>query len=208
MREKWWDSIPNQPFTANGTSDGQVTISDALDFKVQQRVILRATAQIDWQLVVKRVLSATILVVGTSDSNLNTFSDISAYTVAAGATIHADAQTRPSIPEKEITRAVFAEEPAVALRTLPVDQLGNPISKDNPLPVDAEIQGVSIFTKPYDSFDVNLTGSTTDIYSSYVGGYPPSSGLTPVGTLQEVATINYTDATKNNLKNVYRTPFV
>lgn len=208
MREKWWDEIPAQSFTANGTSDGQVTISDAVDFKVKQRVILKATGQLDVQLEVKRVLSDVLLVVGPSGYGIDVFANISLYTTAASATIHADTQTRPAINEKDIIRAVFSEEPANAVRTLPVDRLGNAIDKDNPLPVDIEIQGVSIFQKPYDSIDANLAGSTQDIFTSYIGGYPPSASLSPVGTIQEVATINYTDSTKNNIKNVYRTPFI
>jgi hypothetical protein len=209
VREKWWDEIPDQPFTADGTSEGLIIIADAIDFKVKQKVIVSATGQLDAQLIVKRVLSATTLVVGPAASNMDVFANLLAYTVVAGAKIHADAQTRPPIPEKELIRAAFAEEPANAFRTMAVDQLGNALgNKDNPLQVETDIQGVSIFTKPYDSFDANLTGSTTDIYSSYVGGYPPSASLTPVGTLVEVATINYTDSTKNNIKNVYRTPFI
>jgi len=51
--------------------------------------------------------------------------------------------------------------------------------------------------KPYDYVNVNVGGSTADVYTFYIGG----SG----GALQRTVTLNYADSTKAVLSNVART---
>ena len=135
-REKWFDAISPQPFIADGTAQGLVSITNAVYFKVKQTVIIQATGQPDLRVIVKRVISPTLLIVGPPGTNIDTFSNISAYTVASSATIHADAQTRIAIPDKEFFRAGFDEEPANRFRVGSFDQLGNPINTGNPFPVN------------------------------------------------------------------------
>ena len=132
--EKRWEAIPAISFSSDGTSEGQVTIATSIGFKAKQQVIIQAIGLPDLFLEVKRIPSLTTLLVGLP-GNINARQDLSAYTVLAGATILAEDQPRSSIPEKELLRASFAEEPASAFRMLPVDQFGNPISPSNPLPV-------------------------------------------------------------------------
>lgn len=54
--------------------------------------------------------------------------------------------------------------------------------------------GIQLFTKPFDSITASYPSSTQEIYQSRVGGVG--------GTIQQVATVNYTDATKNYLADV------
>lgn len=211
--EKRWAAIAPRSFTADGgvspANAGLVTLSSTIDYRVKQKVIILATGQLSLNLEVKQVNSDTTMFVGPVDQPITARQDLTGYTVANGAQIFANEQPRPPIPEKDYQRAMFEEDPVNAQRSFLVDDFGDSVGNEgNPLQVETDIQGVAIFTKPYDSVDADLTGSTVDIYMSYVGGYPPSSGLTPVGTLEETCTINYTDATKNNIKNLYRIPFI
>lgn len=157
MFEKRLAAVAPQSFTANGTTTGVIKVADASLFVVKQCVYLTADTlpNLD-RIEVKAVLDATTIVVGPITGNINSVTDISAYTTGLNAAIAANEQKRPSIPLEEFTRAVYAEEPAVAIRTLSVDKLGNPISATNPLPVsiDGEIN--------IDTVNVSLTHLDND----------------------------------------------
>ena len=135
MLEKRFAAVPPQAFTADGTDRGIVTIADTSLFKVKQQVILMSP---NVALEVKKVISPTQMMVGPISPDINTYQDISAYTVAGSAFIFANEQKRPSIPFEESTRAVYEEEPTVAVRTVLVDKYGNKISEGNPLPVQVD----------------------------------------------------------------------
>lgn len=139
--EKRWAQVNPAAFTSNGTSEGVITLASTSGLYVKQEVIVKATSQTDLLLEVKRILSKTQLKVGPRKQNLNSYTDLSNYTTAASATIEAPEQPRPSIPAIEHERAVYQEEPVVAKRVFPVDELGNPWNEDNPLPVIATIDG-------------------------------------------------------------------
>ncbi len=178
MIEKVLASIAPQAFTSNGTSLGLVTIASTAGFVTKQKVTIQGTALADLgNLEVKGVLSSTTLLVGPVGTALNVYSNISTYTTAASSTIRAESQKRPTIPLTDIERAVFAEEPVVATRTIQVDQFGNYITASNPLPVDAsvtattEVQvlnsalGISAFSLA----TADVTQTAVDI-STYVRG--------------------------------------
>lgn len=133
-------------FTADGTIDGIATVATTCDFKVKQQVILSATGESAVVLEVKRVISATELRLGPLKTPIQIYQDISAFTLAKASAIEAKEQVRPLIPEQEIERLTYEEEPTIARRSVLVDKLGEKISDDNPLPVD--IQGAD--------FDVSL----------------------------------------------------
>lgn len=137
--EKRWEAIPPVLFVANGTVDGVATLISTSGFKVKQEVMLKATGQDTLLLEVKRVLSATQLILGPLKASITTVLNISAYTTAAGATLEANEQPRPSIPLQEHERAVFEEEPTVAKRVFIVDELGQAHDEDNPFPVLATV---------------------------------------------------------------------
>jgi len=141
--EKRWAAIAPIAFSADGTTDGVVTLPTTKHIHTKQKVYIQATAQAVLLLEVKTVLSATQLVVGPINQNLSTITDISAYTVAAAAFLYAPEQPRPAIPLQEIERAVFEEEPVVAIRSYLVDDDGDSYDTGNPLPVLAILSDTS-----------------------------------------------------------------
>lgn len=142
MYEKRLKAVSPVAFAANGTSTGQITLPSTANFKVKQQVILKSSSAGPAIFEVKRVDSDTVLYVGLVGGKITDRVDISMYLMADGANISAPEQTRPSIPEQEIERLTYEEEPTVARRVVIVDQFGNKITEDNPLPVDATISVV------------------------------------------------------------------
>ena len=214
--EKRLAAVALQLFTANGTTDGTITIATdpATLFKVKQKVIVSATGLPDIIVEVKEIVGG-LMKVGPLPSaarpaTTNTASrppvqnsillrtDLSAYTVALGAGIYADEQKRTPIDSAEIARAVYEEEPAVAIRTILVDEDGDKYNISNPLPVNAEVtvDTIQFLNKEYDTGEVTYPLVTREIYTTYVGGYS--------GTPVQQVTINYTDSTKNTLLNWQR----
>lgn len=241
MLEKRFYAVPPQSFTANGTTNGVITVAGnaAHFFKVGMIVFVKATAQPTLTLQVKEIDSETNIQVGPVSGKLNTpgantgitaRTDISAYTVVAGANISADEQRRPPIDYAEIMRAVYDEEPTVALRTILVDEVGDRVTPDNPLPVaidgTIEIGDVSIVeggntmvVNPDGSInvDANVTVSSVQLFSlpyDAIGVTYPSAvqenyqsyihGL--AGTPVQLVIVTYTDSSKNTLQSVVRTP--
>lgn len=136
--EKSLKAISPRAFTANGTNEGVITLSTTSRFKVKQTVIITANTLDALELEVKRVISKTQLRVGPKGGKMKgteSHVDLSAYTTGLSAAIYAEEQPRPNIPEKEIFRAVYEEEPTVAIRTHIVDELGDFFGPGNPLPV-------------------------------------------------------------------------
>lgn len=146
LTEKRWLRIPPRNFTADGTANGKVPVSNACEFKVKQEVWLKANTVAPLQLEVKRIISETELFVGRK-GNITNREDVSAFTTALSATVEALEQNRTSIELKEHERAVFEEEPVVAKRVILVDKCGDKIDDSNPLPVDATVTVGSIETR-------------------------------------------------------------
>lgn len=149
MYEKRLKAVPPQLFTSNGTTLGQLTISKGCFFKAKQKVIIKAVSLPALILEIKRVEEDGVtLHVGPIRTDIRQRTDISAYTTLLLSSIEADEQERPSIPEQEIERLTYQEEPVVARRSLLVDCLGRPYTVDNPLPVNAII-GATGAAHPY-----------------------------------------------------------
>jgi hypothetical protein len=174
MLEKRLYAVPAQSFTADGTSNGVVTIAaEACQlFKVKQHVVISANSLTPLTLEVKRIDSEGNVQVGPIpngkpgvNTSIDARTDISAYTVILGAAISAAEQKRPAIDYAEAMRAVYDEEPAVALRTIMVDECGNRINDNNPFPVafdgTVSIGDVHIIGRSPDNneMDVNSDGS-------------------------------------------------
>jgi hypothetical protein len=136
--EKRLTLVPTQYLTADGTTDGLVSVVDASLFKVKQLVYLTAVGLPDIdQIEVKRVVDATHLYVGPKGGSIDSRTDISRYTQNQSAAIQAYEQIRPSIPNESIERATYEEEPTLARRSVLVDKLGNKYDSNNRLPTDA-----------------------------------------------------------------------
>lgn len=187
MFEKRWTSVPPQLFTSNGNIDGHFTILDASLFKVKQQVTLKSNLHPAVRLEVKRIIG-DIVYVGAIGENILNRTDVSAFLVADSATISADEQPRSSIPQQEIERLTYEEEPTVARRVVLVDSLGNKITATNPLPTNVEVTVGNV--------NVNL-----DAFSS-----PPDNAMS-VGTENGIKTgtphvINVDSELKLRVKDV------
>lgn len=156
MFEKRWAAVPPQLFTANGTANGEIKVANTAChfFKVKQKVFLTASSlsPLD-NIEIKKILDDETIIVGPCGSNIHSTINISAYTTALGAAIVANEQMRSSVPLEEFTRAVYEEEPTVANRTILVDECGNRITDNNPLPVKIPAVEITI-----GDLDVQLDG--------------------------------------------------
>lgn len=148
---------------ANGNKNGLVSVSDARGFFVGQKVVIKSDTQQPRILKVKRFLSPTSFKVGPVDSAINAFSDLSDFLISENAEISAEEQDRPGIADKDYNRAVYAEEPIVAKRSILVDEFGNYYNNENPLPINTEFEGsLTVNTDGFDLSDpdsMQITGS-------------------------------------------------
>jgi len=144
--EKRLREVAPVSFTANGTALGVATLTTTCDFKVKQRVTISATGEQSLVYEVKRVISLTELIVGPVKTPIQTYSDISQFTLAKAPSISAQEQIRPNIPEQEIERLTYEEEPTIARRSVLVDKVGQKIDMENPLPVQLSNGSIEIGT--------------------------------------------------------------
>lgn len=172
MLEKRLYAVPAQAFTADGTANGVVTIAaNACSlFKVKQKVVITATGLPNLELEIKQIDSEDNIQVGPIpngkpgvNTSIDARTDISAYTVAKSAAIRANEQKRPSIDWSEAMRAMYEEEPTVAMRSVLVDECGDKINKLNPLPIafdgTVNIGDVHVFGENGNTIEPNVDGS-------------------------------------------------
>jgi hypothetical protein len=176
--EKRWPPISTRLLIADGTAFGQLQISDAFLLKSKQVIILKSNTQDTLKLEVKRVLGPTTFLVGNIGENIDARSDVSAYLVADGASIeNTDPnQSRPKIGIEDFARAVYDEEPTVAIRSVLVDRGGRYIGSDANAPLFVELAG--------DSLNISISAAATPTITNI--DIPDSateqSWVVPVGT--------------------------
>lgn len=164
--EKRWPAVPLQLLSADGTSQGLVTVPTTLGlYFTKQVVTLASNTQPSVRLQIGQVLSATTMILAPlATSDVNAWADVSAYLVADGASIVADEQPRYKIGPEYILRSVYAEEPVGGIRTYAVDRLGNPYSSSNPLPVIfQESGGTPDYRSVYNEISSVPSGSPSTI---------------------------------------------
>lgn len=150
--EKSWQAVPVQLLSADGGQYGQLQVPSTVLIKVKQIILLASDATttsaglnpVSFQ--VQAVTSGTTLEVGPVGGQIKDRSDVSAFTTSLHSLIFAIKQQRNPIPGPDIIRAVFEEEPTVAVRTFQVDYLGNQYSKSNPFPVQLSDGSINIET--------------------------------------------------------------
>lgn len=184
MLEKRFAAVLAQNFTADGETNGTVTIGNTSLFKVKQCVIITATGQVNIEVEVKNVASPTILKVGPIGSSVNVFTDLSAYTVARSAQLLANEQNRPVIPVDEIARAIYDEEPVVAERVVLVDEQGNKYSTqkralaNNISSVLSSILNVTLLTANASRVGVTIFNDSTSILFLKLGAVASATSYT------------------------------
>lgn len=163
--ERKWTVVLPRAFAADGNAFGLITLATTAGFKVKQSAYLLSTSQPRLPVQVKRVISPTQLVVGAIDNKISSWLplNITAYTVADGASIGAEEQDKNKIGADDIESAVYEADPTVAKRVVFVDQFGNFYDENNPLPATFEgtisIGQVEIKGPSGDVLEVNPDGS-------------------------------------------------
>lgn len=128
MLEKRFAAVPPQLFTADGTTNGVIKVVYSGFFKVKQQIIIKSNTQgPTTDLEVKKITDVNTIEVGPK-GKITDRADLSMYTAANQAVIFANEQHRPLIPQEEVIRAVYEEEPVVAYRVIGVDQSGNTVN--------------------------------------------------------------------------------
>jgi len=135
ITEKRILAVSQQSLLANGGTRGEIKVSDTSLFRVGQIVTLSSDTVGYAQFQVKRILKQDTIFLGNPDDPIHSRSDVSAYTAADNAVMFAREQKRPPVPEQEIERHTYEEEPVVARRVVLVDKYGERVSDANPLPV-------------------------------------------------------------------------
>ena len=125
ITEKRLYAVSPRAFTSDGGANGQITVAETSDFVVGHVVQLRSSTQQVLELKVKRIVDKFTLFVGEVKQPIHNRVNISAFTVADGATIEAIEQLRPSITEQEVERNTYDEEPLVARRVRLIDVYGD-----------------------------------------------------------------------------------
>jgi hypothetical protein len=134
------------PMTASGTTFGLVTVPSIRGFFVKQIINIKSSTQPSLQVQINRFISDTQFYVGPVKGKIESRQDLSAYLLANTPTVEAAEQERPSITTVEHERAVYAEEPIVAKRSILVDDQGEYYNSSNPMPVSFS-GGVSVSVK-------------------------------------------------------------
>jgi hypothetical protein len=133
--ERSWPAVAPQLLTADGGTLGQIQITNTKGFKVKARAVVSQVGNPDTIVEIKRVLSATVLLVGAPGMPITDRSvDLSSYTVLGGAFIYAEEQGKNNISVEDRMCAVYDQEPTVAIRSVLVDHLGRYYDVSNPLP--------------------------------------------------------------------------
>lgn len=192
MIELKWSPVSPQALTADGSAQGLVQLADTAGFYTKQIACLKGTALPDKIVQVKRVLSPTLLIVGTNDGRIASWLplDITGYTLASGATIQAGLQDRTALPpEKEHYSAIYESDPVVADRIVQVDKHGNFYDKNNPMPIifdgTVSIGDVAIVDPDNGNhIKVNSDGSINVIVEDR-----PSPNIVVVSTYNEIVAV-------------------
>jgi len=148
ITEKRYIALAPMLLTADGDSDGLITISSTYRIKVGQTLSFKSSAVAIRLAKVKRVISTTQFIVIDPKDPVTTINklDMSDLLVADTATVQLSQEKRPVIELLEIQRQIYEEEPTVALRTHAVDWLGRSYSRSNPVPVELSEGSISIGT--------------------------------------------------------------
>lgn len=140
LYERRWPTVVLTPISV---ANSIITVSTTNALHVKQKITLRNGPSTQTDLEIKRVLSATQIQVGPIGNEMG---NIINPTIYNGGTLEAEEQERNKVSNDITMRAVYQEEPAVALRTVPVDWLGRFYTTDNPFPVQLSDGSINIGT--------------------------------------------------------------
>lgn len=160
--ERKWPTVILTPI---GVANHIVTVSSTDGLHTQQIVTLRLGANAaDFK--IKRVLSNTEIQVGQIDKDFNQLDNPIQFN---GGTLEMQEQERNKMGWEIVGRAVYQEEPAVALRTFTVDQFGQGIDSVN--------RGLGSEEQPEDPNRIDPLGLNRIAVDAYISNMP--NGIVP-----------------------------
>lgn len=137
--EKKWPTTIVSPIQV---SNGRVIVADVSGLHTKQSVVLSKVGETPLEAEIKRILSDTEILVGPLGQKIQVLYSQAELQDYDGGTLTMSEQNRNPINSEYVLRAVYEEEPAVALRTVAVDSYGQHYTVDNPFPV--KIEGITI----------------------------------------------------------------
>ena len=161
--ERLWVSVPTQVLTSDGGRYGEVSIPTTVGIKVKHKVRLGSNTQPEITLEVKRVINSTDILLGPIGPEMRKYSDLRLYLTSANSYLIIDEQERNKIVPDAFWRAVYEEEPTVALRTFLVDYLGNRYSDSNPIPVAGSLSISTSETLVPKILNYTITDANTNV---------------------------------------------
>lgn len=176
VTERTWPSVLLTPISVD---NHVITVSDTFELKVKMEVVLSKAGLDSEQFEIKRILSRTTLMVGPIGKPISKISEAAKFN---GGTLSANEQSRNKLGDAPILRAVYSEEPTMAVRTVMVDSYGDRYTSvvDNDgnvrLAVDANI----------DNLIVSITGAASPTIANItaIAANTEYSYLLPIGTKQ------------------------
>jgi hypothetical protein len=136
--------------------NSQIIVSSTRGLHPKQQVTLSIPGQTPLLVEIKRVLSATNITVGEPNQGIKNQYNQTILVPYDGGTFTAYEQSRNPMGMEPVIRAVYEEEPTIALRTVMVDPLGNMYDADNPIPIKIESLNDSVLSLGTE--DGTLTG--------------------------------------------------
>lgn len=203
--ESKWEAVPEISLISDGTTQGQLEVNSASDFKVKMTIILVSNTQPTKQFQIKRIVNGSLILVGELNTPIHQRSDVSSYLVSDNARLYAQEQQRPNISPEIVHRNVYEEEPTVALRTMSVDEFGNKYGPDNPMSVQLSDGSVNIGSVNAE-LEVQLDHSGPNPDSVQIGDGEDLLVINPDGSININAVPNSTSSllisTSNEITSV------
>lgn len=123
VTEKRILAVPPQKINADGNRKGRLVVPESQRFMVGQLVQIKDKNGLNKELQVKRILDKFIFL-GDKGKKIEARADLSDVLFVNEPTIEAVEQIRPKVPEDQLDKFKFAEEPILADRAILVDKLG------------------------------------------------------------------------------------
>lgn len=161
--ERMWPTVILTPIQV---ANHIITVLSTKGLHTKQVVALSKPGQQTEEFVIKRVLSDTQIQVGTSSTSMVAFSNPTQFD---GGTLTMSEQNRNAMGSEITMRAVYMEEPAVALRTISVDRFGQALDSVN--------YGTGSSEQPLDPNRVDPLGLNRIAVDAYISNMP--AGIRP-----------------------------
>ncbi len=166
-KEQRWPHVILTPISINGVI---ITVPNTYNLRAKQLIQLQQTGLDPYPCEIVTVFNQTDVLVRSIQTSDNTRPLLepqfkTAIAPYSGGTLVAIEQKRNSIDPAFINRAVYAEEPTMALRSHLVDYWGRPWTTDNPFPVQLSDGSINIGT-----VEANLEVHLTHLDDSPVPG--------------------------------------